>query len=131
MEFRIDFGGEPQDVTVTTAGRADLEGFERFNEALVSDPRYRPGMTILVDHSQLDASTLSPPEVEAVGDIVARVADRLGPSLVAIVSGDRVTFGQAGISVAYAPPERIRVRVFYTLDEAVEWLRSESGAGRE
>jgi hypothetical protein len=127
VEFRIDFGGELQDVTITTWGRADLAGFERFNEALVSDPRYRPGMTILVDHSQLDASTLSPAEVEAVGNVVARLADRIGPSLVAIVSGDRVTFGQAGISVAHAPPERIRVGVFYTLDEALGWLRSESG----
>jgi hypothetical protein len=127
VEFRIDFGGDPQDVTITTSGRADLEGFERFNEALVSDPRYRPGMTILVDHSQLDASSLSPEEVEAIGNAVTRLADRIGPSLVAIVSGDRVTFGQAGISVAYGPPGPIRIRVFYALEEALDWLRREVG----
>ena len=50
MKYTIDFSGSPQDVTITTFGPASREGLVGFVQDLVDDPRYRPGMFILVDH---------------------------------------------------------------------------------
>jgi hypothetical protein len=123
MEFRIEFGGEPQDVTLTTSGRANADGFRQMNEELVSDPRFRPGMAILVDHSELDVSGLGPDDVEAIGASVIRLGDLIGPSPVAIVGADMMTVAVSRVSRAYASPAPLRARSFYGRDEALAWLR--------
>jgi hypothetical protein len=59
MDFTIEFGGRPQDMTITTSGTADVAGFSRMNSALTSDPRFRSGMAILVELSALDCGSKS------------------------------------------------------------------------
>ena len=44
MEFTIEFGGDPQDVTITLSGVATPGSFRRFNEARLSDERFRKGL---------------------------------------------------------------------------------------
>ena len=59
MEHSIEFGGNPVDVIVTTSGDASPAGFRRMIEDLVTDPRYRPPMRVLVDHTALDTASLT------------------------------------------------------------------------
>ena len=49
MRFGIEFGGEPQDVTIAIAGVADIATSLRLYIDLTADPRYRPGLLILAD----------------------------------------------------------------------------------
>jgi hypothetical protein len=53
--WRIEFGGNPQDVTITTDGIASCHRFSAMSLELVEDPRWRLGMTVLIDHSSLVA----------------------------------------------------------------------------
>jgi hypothetical protein len=101
MEFTIEFGGDPQDVTITLAGVATPESFRRFNEARLSDERFRKGLVILLDASSLDTSQMS--EVmfqEAVEPMLEREAND-PPLALAIVAPDARTFKDAVLTRAH------------------------------
>jgi len=72
VEYEITWGGDPEDATVTTSGTATLEGLDAWVQEGLSDPRYRSGMHILVDHRQLDWSGLSPANVQERIELFAR-----------------------------------------------------------
>lgn len=91
MRHSIEFADNPDGVIIHTFGRANAEGFRALNDALVSDARFRPGMQILVDHSQLDASRLTGSEIEEIGRHLLTLADRIGPSPIALIASDALT----------------------------------------
>ena len=126
MEFQITF--DPDAATLATAGEASLEGFRRGIKALVDDPRFEPGMAILVDHRSLDVTPLDPSDVRAIGEYTATLGERIGPSSVAVVVPDRVTFGFVRMGESFANQPQLSVRVFYSLPEGVEWLRTQTPA---
>src|SRR6266496_6425577 len=60
VEYTIEFGaGEPQDLTVTMWGVADVTTLRRFNADLTANPSYRGGLLMLAETSDLDLSGLS------------------------------------------------------------------------
>jgi hypothetical protein len=124
VEHRIEFGGEPQDVTVTTAGDADRAGFAAFNEDLVAHPAFRPGMAILIDHSALDSVLLTGDDLAAIADHVKAIEPRFGGGPIAIVAPDAFLFGLARASVREAGFDRLAPQTFATHEEAVAWLRT-------
>jgi hypothetical protein len=126
--YTIDFGGEPQDVTITTSGPANAEGLLGFVRDLVADPRYRPGMLILVDHLAVDPSTITGADIRAQAQTVVALDDQIGPSTVAIVVPNPLAFGYARMYELHAAPAQLRSRVFYSRGEALEWLASHRGS---
>jgi len=130
VQYTIEFGGDPRLVTITTSGPAERATFVRFREEFVSDPRFRPGMPILIDHLALDTTPLTVPDIRAIAESIARFSDRLGPSRIAIVAPDTLTFGFARMTESLANPERMRVSVFYSREEAISWLREDDRTTR-
>jgi hypothetical protein len=126
VEYTIEFGGAPQDVTITTSGPASADGLIGFVTALVSSPRYRPGMSILVDHMALDARTLTAADVQALADAVVRLDEQIGLSRAAIVVPNPLTFGFARMYEHQAEAAQVRSRVFYSRSEALDWLREKA-----
>jgi len=45
-------------VVCRTSGTASADGFASLLKALVSQPEFAPGVRVLADHSELDASAL-------------------------------------------------------------------------
>jgi hypothetical protein len=126
LEFAFAFGGDPQDLTITMRGAVDALGLKRLNDALVADPRFRPGMAILVDVTELDTSRLDETQLfVGVGPVVERDA-AAPPRAVAIVASDAETFAKAIHYRAHLGGSASRRRVFTDRDEALAWLR-ESG----
>jgi hypothetical protein len=125
VEYSIQFGGPPQDVTITTSGSATAAGLIGFVTDLISNERYRPGMSILVDHMALDASTLSAADVRALAQTVVRLDDEIGSSRVAIVVPDPLTFGFARMYELQAADAQVRSRVFYGRSDALTWLQEQ------
>jgi hypothetical protein len=123
MDYMIEFGGDPQDVTVTTSGQADLAAFEAMNEELMSDARFRPGMKILVDHSDLDVSALAKSEIQGIARSVSQAGDALGDASIAIVAPQTATFGVARQSASLANVPGLQVGIFGVRANALEWLR--------
>jgi hypothetical protein len=124
VEWEIVFDGGPQDLTVTTSGAASVEGFERFLEEVLADPRYRPGSSSLIDHRELDASALTPASVRAIADIFVRRDSQIGPGYCALVMGEPYKYGLARMWQAYCDDHLgLHTRVFYSLEDARDWLR--------
>ena len=122
MEYAIEFGGSPQDVTITTSGAASREGLIGFVQDLVDDPLYRKGMFILVDHLALDATMISGADVRAQADRVIKLEEQLGPCKVAIVVPTPLTFGYARMYELHAAETQLHSRVFYSRSAGVDWL---------
>jgi hypothetical protein len=127
MVHTFDFAGKDADVTVTTSGVADAAGFAQMNDELVAHPRFRPGMSILVDHSALDVTSLRAGDVQAIAQAVTAMASSIGPGSIAIVAPTKVGFGVARMSEGLAGPAELRTRTFRSRTAAVEWLRDERG----
>jgi hypothetical protein len=125
MDYTIEFGGTPQDVTVATSGTATVDGIKGYLEDLVSDPRYRPGMVILMDHTRLDVSSLTANDMRAIASFAVYLGNRLGNPLIAHVSPTPSAFGVTRMTRTYAEEAASRSRVFYTRDAALAWLEEE------
>jgi hypothetical protein len=122
MEHSIQFGGEPQDVTITTSGPATREGLTAFLMELVSSPRFRPGMLILADHSALDPTTVTAAEVRAQAHIVVGLNGQIGASKIAIVVPNALAFGWARMYELSAQAAQAESNVFYSRSDALAWL---------
>jgi hypothetical protein len=125
MKFTIEFGGDPQDVTVTFSGVADLPGFRRYNEEITSDPRFRAGMMILVDASALDTSQMSSENIQAASEPISERDWNLPPRAVAIVAPDPRTFNDFLHARAHQGGSRSRRRVFGSQEAALGWLNEQ------
>ena len=123
LVFELTFGAESDHVTVTGSGTLDAQGLRRIGRALLEDPRLRPGMTVLVDLAEVDASPLDNEDelFLAVGPIQER--DALAPPrAVAIVAADPATFERAVRYRAHLGGSTSRRRVFASTAEALAWL---------
>lgn len=125
MRWTIEFGGAPQDVTVTTSGVASRQGFFEKIDEVTSDPRWRAGMALFVDHTRLDTSLLSGCDIEAVADHLHGLDGRLGEAIVAIAAPDAYTAGLAAVLAKYAAPVRCVVLTFGSREDALAWLREQ------
>jgi hypothetical protein len=123
VEFLLNFGLTPEAAILTTSGVARVENFLEMSQALVDDPRFRPGMPILIDHTRLDASVLTATDIRAIGEFVATIGGKLGPSSIAVVVPDKLTFGFVRMGEMRANQPQLNVSIFYSLPEAVEWLQ--------
>ena len=125
MDFRVEFGADPPaDVTVTTSGSADAPTFAVINGVLVGDERFVPGMSVLVDHSALDASRLSSDDVEQIARTFEGLGDRLGRASIAIVAPTLVVWGKTRQSITLVEETLARARVFRSKNDALGWLAS-------
>lgn len=123
MQFSIEFGGDPQDVTITATGPADPAAFVRMNETLESDPRFKAGLTYLIDFSGLEAAHLPPSDVEQIAARGTESAWHHPPRAVAVLAPDPRTFNQTQLAIAHMGGRKSGHRAFADLDEALDWLR--------
>jgi len=126
VQFLLNFGLTPEAAILTTSGVARVEDFQKMSEALVDHPRFQAGMPILVDHTRLDASVLTATDIRAIGEFVATIGGRLGPSSIAVVVPDKLTFGFVRMGEMRANQPQLNVSIFYSLPEAVHWLQQQT-----
>ena len=125
MEFSLDFGGFPQDLTITLRGVADALGARRLATDLAADPRFRPGLLILVDVTDLDTATVDDNELYADATAFIERDAAAAPGAVAIVAPDGDTFIKATHYRAYLGGSKSRREVFIDREDAIAWLRSQ------
>jgi hypothetical protein len=128
VDFTIEFGGFPQDVTIVLAGPSSPLDFVRLARELNADGRSRAGMAILVDISDLDVSELDDDEmVDAIEPIAAR--DWAQPALaVALLAPTEPVFTTATLWRAHMGGAKSRREVFRSREYALAWLREQRGA---
>ncbi len=122
VEYTIVWGGDPEDVRVTTSGVADMSGTRRWTEEILADAHYRQGLRLLVDHRALDWSGLT------ADSLRRRIADaehdpRIGRHRIAYVVSRPVDFGVVRMGQLMAAGRtQSESAVFYDPDEARAWL---------
>ena len=85
MEYRFEFAGSPQDVTVIASGAASVSGFGRLFENLCGQLRFEPGMLILLDLVKTDMSAIPLSEAPEIGRGLAEFRDRCEGCAMAVV----------------------------------------------
>jgi hypothetical protein len=117
VQHTIAFGSADADIVVTTAGSASLDGLDALVGDLVGDERYMPGRSLLLDHSDLDWSTLQPEDLVRRVHVALKDTDLIGPSRIAVVTPDG-RMGSANLVRADEP----EWQTFGTVDAAQSWL---------
>ena len=92
MNYDIEFTESgPFEVVVTTSGEASGAEIEAGRRRVLADPRFRPGMSILLDHSLLDNTGAEAHEVRGLASSLDRDRASSGFAYLAIVAPDAVT----------------------------------------
>jgi len=123
VEFTLDFSQLPRFVLLTTYGTGSARGFDEMMKALISAPEWESGAPQLVDHRKLDLSGLSSDDMRDIRDIIRKHQEGLGDGRCAFVMGSLLGYGLARMYELLGGGEiHSDLGVFYTVDEAVEWL---------
>lgn len=124
MEFEIEWV-DPSLVICRTSGLASVEGYEAMMRALTSQPQFRPGVDLILDHTNLDVSALSAADIEQAADLHAQFAGATAGRAAGVVgSGSPMRYGLARMFEAYVVSQTdATVRIFETLEGAMAWLR--------
>lgn len=124
MEFKVNFDHMPDYVFVQTQGEASDRDFDDLLTMLVNSPKWVVGTRQLVDHRELIMKNLSSDSMQRIMDIVKKHSEKLGNGRCAFVVKDALGFGIARMYELIGG-ERIHIEVgiFYSLNEAVEWLK--------
>jgi hypothetical protein len=129
MRYTFDFGGEPQDLTIVISGHATPLDLHRLNDDLRSDRRFRAGLVILVDASDLDVSALTLDALEVASAPIAE-RDAVAPPLaVTIVATDPEVLARAAHYRAFLGGSASHRRAFTSADEATGWLHEQRLVG--
>jgi hypothetical protein len=126
MTYDIDFDDTGAfDLVVRASGVFDLNEFLEGRERVLNDPRFRSGMNVLVDHSQLDLSSATIDDVRAAASSAARRYATSGPGRIAIVAPTSVAFGLGRMWQSLSTDELAENSVVVeTVAKAEAWLAS-------
>jgi hypothetical protein len=125
VNYSLEFGGDPQDLTMTLSGQLDPRSIRSFVEQLVEHPDYRAGMLILVDISELDTSSISVEEYETVSDVIAGRDHQFPAKATAIVAPGGRTYADAMQHRAYVGGSKSGREVFHSRADATAWLAAQ------
>jgi hypothetical protein len=127
VNYDIEFTESgPFEVVVTTSGEASGAEIEAGRRRVLADPRFRPGMSIMLDHSLLDNSGAEAHEVRGLASSLDRDRASSGFAYLAIVAPDAVTYGLGRMWESLASEEvESAVTVVRTREEAYVWIESQ------
>lgn len=117
----------PADVEITLSGAPTPETFAELNTRLMNDPRFRRGITMLVDLSELDVSELPESAVQSLSDTTAERDWYRTPSAVAIVAPTEAIYDAARVYRAHLGGSKSNRHLFGDRAEAAAWLAHSSG----
>jgi hypothetical protein len=123
VEFEIDFPADgPADLVMSIAGVPTAAAFDELNAQLVADPRFRAGLTILVDVEGVVARDLTDEDVQVLSAPIAARDWNYLPKAVAIVAPDERTHANMRRYRAHLGGSKSNRHVFTTRREAFAWL---------
>ena len=132
MKFEINFEYMPEYVLIQTEGEASARGFDELLTKLVDSPEWVTGTDQIVDHRKLLGDHLTPNDVSKIKKMVKNHSKKLGNGCAAFVVRGDFELGKVrmyeligGVSFHF------KVRICYSINKAVEWLKQEKQFSRE
>jgi len=124
MKFEINFDNMPEYVLIRTEGEASVRDFDVLLTTLVDSPKWITGTDLIVDHRKLVMDNLTSNAMERIKNIVKKHSKKMSGGRVAFVVKDTLGFGNARMyELIGGDTIHLEVRVFYSIDEAVVWLK--------
>ena len=124
MKFEINFDNMPEYVLIRTDGEALVSDFDDMITKIVDSPRWVTGTSMLVDHRNLTMDNLTSNAMQRIKNIVKKHSKKMSEGRVAFVVKDTLGFGNARMyELIGGDTIHLEVRVFYSIDEAVVWLK--------
>jgi hypothetical protein len=124
VNWDFDFEQSRHDLTVTATGGALATEFAELLKALCADERFKTGMLILLDLRTVDLDLVPQMELEKVSDGLAAFQDKCeGCSLGIVATLPRAASMFRGADFG-GQPDRMRVWIAWTVDEASAWLEN-------
>lgn len=126
MLYEIEFQDDgPADVEIKLAGLASPAALREFTNQLEADPRFRAGLTLLVDVSGLEAGTLTEATLTALGEHVAARDSQTALLAVAIVADDPEIQKRARVYRATVGGSRSNRQIVSSRAEGLAWLEEQ------
>jgi hypothetical protein len=125
LEHVFEFGGFPQDVTVTATGLARASDLRQLFGQLCADPRFEPGMRIMLDLSELDTSTVPLADAMRTGYTLGELECCYEGCAIAVVAKRPLTAVLTSAAKLGESTRRLVVRVVSSRSEAMTWLESQ------
>ena len=125
MNWSVEFGGSPHDVTVTASGEALADDFRPLFNALCHDARFESGMLILLDLTAIDLELAPQASMAELGNQLASLSDRCEGCALAIVCEAPLEFSLLRAADLGSAAGWMRVWVACSADEATTWLESQ------
>ncbi|MFC1555728.1 hypothetical protein ACFL67_01460 [candidate division KSB1 bacterium] len=123
MEFTLNFDNMPDYALTQTSGEAAVSGFDDLLSALVNAPEWKTGTKMIVDHRKLITDHLSTISMNSIKEVVEKYSGQLGDGRTAFVVDSELGFAFARMYEMIEGNElHSGTQVFYTLEEAVEWI---------
>lgn len=123
MDYTVAWGGFPQDILIETRGEATTDDVKSLIADVMADPRYHPGVKILIDHSRLEGTSITSGDMPDLAAFVVARRDQVGETAIAVVAPNQREYGLSRTWRTYAQPQLGNlVGVFYTRSAAEEWL---------
>lgn len=126
MKYKIDFDHLPEYVLIQTDSIALPVDFDNLLTELVNSPRWRTGTNLIVDHRKLNITNLKSHDMSIIKDIVRKYSEKLGEHRCAFIVSDKLGFGTARMYELMGGGDiHSEVNIFYSIDEAVKWIRND------
>jgi hypothetical protein len=93
--------------------------------AMAADPLFGPGVDVITDHTNIDASALTAADIEELADLRARFTGaEVAHSAMVVGPSSPTRYGLGRMFEAYLDSHTgATIRIFETLEEAMSWLR--------
>ena len=113
-------------VEVVTHGDGDVEVFQRIMNEAFSHPDWKPGVSILIDHSNFNAEPLTVDGMKTLAGMVSAARVELASSRMAIVVPGDLQYGLGRMWQVYIEDKWDGAsEVFRSREDALGWLISD------
>ncbi|MCP4573515.1 MAG: hypothetical protein GY838_14250 [bacterium] len=110
-------------VEVVTHGDGEAKVFQELLSEVLARPEWKPGVPVLIDHSDFNAGPLTVGEMSALADMIGNVRVELGSSRMAILVVRDLEFGLGRMWLAFVEDKWSGTSdIFRSREDAVCWL---------
>lgn len=121
MEYEIHRGDDF--VELVTHGDGDAAVFQALLREALEHESWKPGTSLLIDHSDLNAGPLTVREMATLADMIDAARAALGSSRMAIVAPNDLEFGLGRMWQVFVENRWDgKSMLFRSREEAVRWL---------
>jgi hypothetical protein len=108
---------------VVTHGDGDVEVFQKLLRDALEHSDWKPGMPVLVDHSDFNAGPLTAEDMAAIAGMINAARDKLGSSRMAILAPGDLQFALGRMWQAYLENKWDGTTdIFRSRQNALRWL---------